>query len=280
MGPGPEFRFPPPRRWPWVALCASLATHGLLLFWRTEGRLPSFPAPPRRDIALIPFAPPDRYSFPGPTFALRETRRHSGRGAELVPKTPVLRPAVEPPQPPGPPVAESDTGAKTRRAPAGRIGPGLGNGRLWVQPLPLPPRELAGRLQRTNAELLDSVVTATIQSFLDSIALEPGAEHATLPDWTRNVAGLKFGLDSRNIYIAGLKIPAAVLALLPIPGANQSKAFDRSEEMYSDLRRAANRAATLAEFKQAIREMRERKEREREMLKAQRETPAPDSTRP
>ena len=28
----------------------------------------------------------------------------------------------------------------------GRIGPGLAEGRLWVRPLPLPPRELAERL--------------------------------------------------------------------------------------------------------------------------------------
>jgi hypothetical protein len=197
-----------------------------------------------------------------------------------LPPTPVLRPAVKPAVPAEPPIISADTGGRTQRSPADKIGPGLGNGQLWVQPLPLPPRELAKRLQRTNAELVDSVVTATIQSFLDSIALEPGADRAALPDWTRSVAGLKFGLDSKNIYIAGLKIPAAVLALLPIPGANQSKAFDRSDEMYADLRRAASRAATLAEFKQAIREMRERKERERALLKAQRESPPPDSTGP
>jgi hypothetical protein len=138
----------------------------------------------------------------------------------------------------------------------------------------LPPRELAQRLSRSPAELTDSAVHAIIQSFLDSIAMEPGADKTKLPSWTTEVAGKKFGIDSRNIYIAGLKIPAAVLALLPLTGgANQSKAFDRSDQMYDDLRRAAVRSATLDEFKQAIRELREQKEREHELKKAQRTRP-------
>ena len=39
-----------------------------------------------------------------------------------------------------------------------------------------------------------------------------------MPSWVTEVAGKKFGLDSKNIYVAGLKIPAVVLALLPDPG--------------------------------------------------------------
>ncbi len=65
-------------------------------------------------------------------------------------------------------------------------------------------------------------MTAIVQGYLDSIAADPSSRKAGLPSWTTNVAGTKFGLDSSNIYIAGLKIPAAVLALLPIPAAATS----------------------------------------------------------
>jgi hypothetical protein len=166
-----------------------------------------------------------------------------------------------------------DTGAE-QAAVAGRIGPGIARGRLWVRPLPLPPRELARRLTRSHTELVDSAVTEVVQAFLDSIAQDPASQGVRLPGWTTTVAGTKFGLDSKYLYLAGLKIPAAVLALLPIPAmGNELDAFDRSGEMYDDLRRAAQRSDNVAEFKDAIREIRERTEREREFQRNQRSDP-------
>ena len=141
----------------------------------------------------------------------------------------------------------------------GRIGPGLAEGRLWVRPLPLPPKELAARLsQEKHVELVDSAVTAIVQAYLDSIAADPGARTTGLPSWTTNVAGKQFGLDSSHIYVAGLKIPAAVLALLPIPGGNldQNRAYNHLMEMRSDLYYAAQQSQNLQEFRQMIRDMR------------------------
>ena len=161
----------------------------------------------------------------------------------------------------------------------GRIGPGLAEGRLWVRPLPLPPQELAERLSgRKHAELVDSAVDAIVQAYLDSIAADPMSRKAGLPSWTTNVAGTKFGLDSSNIYIAGLKIPAAVLALLPIPGGNidQSRAYNHLMAMRADLQYAAQRSQNLQEFKDMIRDMRLRKEREEEFKRNQRTAPPPE----
>src|SRR3989449_9513411 len=36
------------------------------------------------------------------------------------------------------------------------------------------------------------------------------------PVWTTDVAGKVFGIDSQFIHVAGIKIPTAALALLPI----------------------------------------------------------------
>jgi hypothetical protein len=177
--------------------------------------------------------------------------------------------------------AAADTGSTPRpqpQAPIGRIGPGLALGRLWVRPLPLPPRELAQRLSKSKAELVDSAVTTIVQAYLDSIASDPATRDQGLPDWTTEIAGKKFGLDSKNIYIAGLKIPAAVLALLPIPAGNidQNRAYNHFMNMRADLLYAAQRAQTLEEFKEVIREIRQRKQREREFDKNQRTAPPPE----
>lgn len=186
-------------------------------------------------------------------------------------------------QPPEPEPERIDTGAAPaaprRPAVIGRIGPGLAEGRLWVRPLPLPPKELAERLSRKeHVELVDSAVTAIVQGYLDSIAADPSARNAALPSWTTNVAGTKFGLDSSNIYVAGLKIPAAVLALLPIPAGNidQNRAYNHLMSMRADLQHAAQRSQNLQDFKDMIRDMRLRKEREEEFERNQRTAPPPE----
>jgi hypothetical protein len=125
---------------------------------------------------------------------------------------------------------------------------------------------------------VDSAVNAIVQQYLDSMAREPGADQVKLPDWTATVSGKKFGLDSRNIYIAGLKIPAAVLALLPIPsGGNQQHAIDHTSGWIAeDLRRAAQRSTTLDEFKRAVKDLRREKQRQKDLERAQQQRP--DST--
>ncbi len=264
-----------PRRWRWLAIGISVAVHSLLFLVVIEGRLSLLPL--RNTLVLIPLPEPE----PPPTtitpyYVPLDAR---GQGTARVPLRPVRPKAVPPPARVVEPVLPEpiDTGGAPR-SPAGRIGPGLASGRLWVRPLPLPPRELARRLTRSHEQLLDSAVTAIVQRFLDSIAVEPGADHVKLPDWTTTVGGSKFGLDSKNIYIAGLKIPAAVLVLLPIPsGSNEQHALDHNGQWIAeDLRRAASRAATLDEFKQAVRQLRERKDYEKQLERAQQEPP--DST--
>jgi hypothetical protein len=202
------------------------------------------------------------------------------------PSRPALRPrpqAVTVLPEPTPPRVRVDTGSAPAPRPqpaVGLIGPGLAEGRLWVRPLPLPPKELASRLSKGHTELVDSAVTAIVQAYLDSIANDPTARAQAMPSWTKEIAGKKFGIDSKNIYIAGLKIPAAVLALLPIPAGNvdQNRAYNHLMDLRADLQYAAQRAENLDEFKAMIRDMRLRKEREREFQQNQRTAPPPADT--
>jgi hypothetical protein len=269
----PELLLPRPRHWPRVALAASLGAHLLLLLLgRIEGRVPRLPAPPPPSLVVIDLPPVSAARPP----VDRAEPRVATPAPSSHPATEPAEPTVLPvPAPAGAPVEAADTASQPGGPGLARIGPGLAEGRLWVQPLPLPPKELAQRIERTHVELVDSAVTQIIQAFLDSMALDPASRAAKLPDWTTTIAGTKFGLDSKHIYIAGLKIPAALLALLPLPGANESRAFDRSQSMYDDLRYAATRSANLEEFKRTIREIRERTDRERELRRNQRTPPPP-----
>jgi len=274
-----ELGLPPQKRLSRAALALSAALH-LVLFatLSVSGRPPSGPLVPRPAIQVIDLTPPSPEApvvRPPALPPAMATRPAPARG------TPAAGPAEDAvvagaPGPVAPAAVDTASGAPES---ASRIGPGLARGKLWVRPLPLPPRELAQRLARSHSELADSAVTAIVQAFLDSVALDPASRGVTMPSWTTTIAGSKFGLDSKYIYIAGLRIPAAVLALLPIPAAgNELKAFDRSGELYEDMRRAAQRSANTAEFKDAIREIRERVDREREFERNQR-TPPPGRER-
>jgi hypothetical protein len=266
-----------------------MAVHSLLLFGWVGGRQPTVPHRPPQ---LIVLAPPAH----GPTavpmpYRVPRTEGKVGPGvAGERPSRPALRPRPQPqpvavlPEPkPLPLPVPVDTGsaaASRPPPPVELIGPGLADGRLWVRPLPLPPRDLAKRLSKSHTELVDSAVTAIVQGYLDSIANEPSASAQALPSWTKEIAGKKFGIDSKNIYIAGLKIPAAVLALLPIPTGNvdQNRAYNHLMDLRADLQYAAQRAENLDEFKAMIRDMRVRKEREREFEQNQRTAPPPADT--
>lgn len=276
MRPPPNLSLPRRRRRPWIAIAASVAVHAFVFaFGWIEGRVPSLP---RRTSQLIVLAPPSEG-----TEAV-EMRFQDGRLPPAIgvpPSDPRPDQVAEVPEPEPERRAEepADTGrappAEPRQPSIGRIGPGLAEGRLWVRPLPLPPKELAERLKKDHAKLVDSAVTAIVQAYLDSIATDPAARNVGLPSWTKEIAGRKFGLDSQNIYIAGLKIPAAVLALLPIPAGNidQNRAYSHLMDMRTDLQYAAQRSANLQEFKTMIRDMRLRKERQREFERNQRTEP-------
>jgi hypothetical protein len=276
--------FPPRRRWSRIALAVSAALHGLLVFAWIEGTPPVRPHRPPQVIFLAPPAT-------GPTVVpmpYREPRvtgiQGTGSSAPR-PRRAVVVPETQPvaalPEP-IPPPAVPDTGSAPTEPPPepiGIIGPGLAAGRLWVRPLPLPPKELAKRLSKDHVELVDSAVTAIVQGYLDSIAADPASRKVGLPSWTKEIAGKKFGIDGKSIYIAGLKIPAAVLALLPISGGNidQNRAYNHLMDLRTDLQYAAQRSANLDEFKEMIKEMRIRKEREREFEANQRTAPPPEN---
>ena len=163
----PPFDVRPPQRrpWPWIAVGASVLVHSLFLFTSVSGRRPTFPRLPQQLIVLSPPSEgredvPMRYQPPeaqanrrGRAPAEGEQARGTRLSRPVLPTPPRKAVAALPEKPPERPAADTGSAPRTQPAPRqpqadalGRIAPGLAQGRLWVRPLPLPPKELAQRL--------------------------------------------------------------------------------------------------------------------------------------
>lgn len=284
----PEFRLPRKRDPWWWALAASVAVHVLLLSIRATDWFWSGGQPPEVTyIPLQPVLPQVDMPYRRPQAPAPTPRRRPNLPPPVT-RDPELPPSeVTAADRPGIPDAPRDTGGVPvvppgPETPRGipRLRPQFGDGRLWVQPLPLAPRELAQRLSRSHYELVDSAVSDIVQRYIDSMLTAPSSDNA-LPSWTGKIGGKTFGIDQKFIHLGGLKIPSAVLALLPIPAMSNVdlRTSQRLNDMRADLEYAAQRAQTMEDFKRAIRELRERRARERDFERNQRRAPA-DTTPP
>jgi hypothetical protein len=257
--------------------------------------------PPRsRQVMLLPLdvgSPDERvtpYLMPAPAgrpVALR-AQPTTGLGAEVLPEPqPVTRPS--PPEAPRlpervfgadssrPAIAVPPRVVTTRRL----LRPGYGDGRLWVPPIdvlrlgrPLPAATGPGVEGPRTVAQLDSTVTSRLRAFLDTMPRDSFAPPAA-QQWTTEIAGQKWGIDRQWIYLGPLKLPAALLALLPINlqgNIDQSRAANELLHYREDIMQAARRAETAAEFKRYVNELRKRKDQEREARrKAARDTVIP-----
>ena len=129
---------------------------------------------------------------------------------------------------------------------------------------------------QSPAELTDSAVATIVQTYLDEMAKERAESPTALPSWTTKIGGKTVGLDQKWIYLGPLKIPTALLALLPIKvqGNMSNYQFNQQlQQMRVDLFEAARRSENYDEFKEAVKDLRQQKEREREFKKNQRTRP-------
>ena len=161
----------------------------------------------------------------------------------------------------------SPSGARRVTAP-----PAFGSGVLWDR-RPVPP----ALVSRTHAELTDSAVKALIYHYLDSLAALPGGGKVLAPTWRATIGGQEFGLDGAYVTVAGVKIPALVLGLIPLPvGGNESEALDYAGWMrQQDYDLAMPRAAIAADQQAEIKAIRKRKAAEQELRRRQMEEDPP-----
>ena len=143
--------------------------------------------------------------------------------------------------------------------------PEYGTGELWVPPMYLPPG--GGRPIR-----MDSVVTARMLAMADSVernpsSYDPNANPYVSRGWTFRRNGKTWGWDAAGLHLGDFTIPNVVLALLSFPQGNidQARANAGLMAMRADIMRAAARAQAEADFRQAVREIRARKQKERDL---------------
>lgn len=148
--------------------------------------------------------------------------------------------------------------------------PSLASGLLWD--LRAPPPVMGGR---THAERTDSAVKAILNHYLDSLAALPGGGRLLPPTWKATIGGEEYGLDGNYLTVAGLKIPAFVLGLIPLPvGGNESEALDKAGWMRAqDYELAMPRDAARADQEAQIRAIRERMAAEQSLRQRQRVPP-------
>ena len=179
-----------------------------------------------------------------------KTRSRPLEAPATIPTTVPPAPAsAEPPSGAGPVVGAGGAGAG--------VTPSYGDPRVWA---PTGPTYYA---PKTQAERLDSAISTRVFAHNDSMALYNSGKQPG--DWTFEKNGQKYGMDQQKIYLGKFALPTALLALLPLnvqgnPARYQNDRMKESQrqEIYLN----AQRAMDNDEFKDAVKQIRERKDRE------------------
>lgn len=120
------------------------------------------------------------------------------------------------------------------------------------------------RSPRTVSEDVDSIVRLAIGIYRDSLAI--AAAQRKPGDWTfKGKDGQTWGVDQKYIYIGKYRIPTALLALLPLNTAGGGSPIEARTAAYirRDVLENSQRAISEDEFRDAVKRIRERKEREK-----------------
>ena len=186
-----------------------------------------------------------------------------------------------PPAPTKPRVAAETPGVGPVTAtggPASGARPEYYGPRVWVPAAPPdagPPPTLADRLDATTHAMFDRMNDSLAQL---GTPRKPG-------DWTGKIGGNKYGVDQQYIYLGPIKIPTAILAILPVNTVTGNPTAAANERLLSlraaDIQYQAQRQMDEDQFHKAVKEVRQREERKHEQqLKDRKSAPPPPSPPP
>lgn len=199
-------------------------------------------------------------------------RRREGGDNRRASKTPAPAPIVAPsavpsglpPEPPKTvaPVSPAEGGSGPvvgAGGPTRGVTPEFTDPRLWA------PTGAAPVKPKTPTERLDSAIASRVHHLEDSLnALGPQRANG---DWSWNGKdGKKYGIDQKYIHLGNFSIPTALLALLPLNVQGNPATYETAHRIgaiRADILESAARRARDEEFNQAVKELRERKQKER-----------------
>ena len=208
-------------------------------------------------------------------------RRAKGPTIQSTRREPEPPPAAPPPPPAAPVPADTGVTMPAYDPNANRIvpAPQVGDGRLWVSPRPGLPAAVAEAIYGDTAAQHIAAIDR-LKAMVDTLnqVIDQEQRERRRPSWTAGgtPGNPTWGIDSQYIHIAGIKIPTTVLAslgyitlkggrsLLPQGNFDEELRNRQLGDMRADLLRAADRAQTLQQFRRYVRELRERKQAERD----------------
>jgi hypothetical protein len=192
----------------------------------------------------------------------------SGGNNRPVTKTPPVKliaptevPTGIPPVAPTPQTSEPEAGSGPlvgTGGPARGIRPSYSDPRLWPAPGDIV------EAPKTPTQRLDSVIADIIKPYNDSLAIAAGKRQPG--DWTIDHDGKKYGIDPKWIHLGKFSIPTAILGMLPLNVQANPYLAERNRadmQLHSDIMSQAQRGMNEADFRKAVKSIRERKERER-----------------
>lgn len=175
----------------------------------------------------------------------------------VIPST--LPPIPPPTAVPGVIAGDGAGGGGSPNGLAAGVSPALPDPRIELRPNML-------RLPLTLAERNDSAVKAIYLAYR-AAAIEAEEHKGRDPrDWTFQKGGQKYGIDSSYIYLGKFKLPSAILAALPFNtgGVDDRRIIDNRNAAWiqNDIY-THSQGMSEADFKAAIRRIRDRKDREK-----------------
>jgi len=188
------------------------------------------------------------------------TKREAPRPIVAPTEVPSTLPPITPAAPP-PATEDEANGPLIGRGGATRgIRPSYSDPRIWVPPAPVVSAP------KSAHERMDSVVTADIERARDSAAAVTYSPNKfERGDWTVEKNGKKYGIDNQYIRLGKVSIPNVLLGLLPLNMQGNPIAAERdraTESLRQEILYQSQRAMNEEQFRKAVKELRERKERE------------------
>jgi hypothetical protein len=188
--------------------------------------------------------------------------------APNVPTAPMLRaPVTVPSELPPAPVIKAEPGEPGGSGPLiggggvlRGVQPAFGDGRLWPEPGPLISAP------KTDDERRDSVFASRLGRYKDSLNLAERGQTGPgdRPSWILSRGDQQYGIDKNKIHLGKFSLPSALLYQLPLAKYQGDISRDRDRNIMEAMAYdQTHRRLNEEEFREAVKAIRARKERER-----------------
>lgn len=236
--------------------------------------------PPRERIRFITVAPPAG----GGAAVVGPVREGGGRAAPVpstpvAPSPPLVAPREVPDELPPAGAPASPLLGPSSGPVVGGTGPARGVQPAYTDPRVWPQAPAVIGIEKAPDERLDSAVVARLNTYRDSVntnTYQPNKFEQG--DWTVGGPGGKYGIDKQYIRLGKFSIPTALLGLLPLNQQANPIALEREQRlaaMRNEIMYNANRQLNEDEFRNAVKAIRARKEKERKEQQAKTATDKP-----